>query len=629
MKRFFSAVSGQERTNATVEGGDGNEIEEPIEEAQTENAPQAQGIQIEEGDDLIKEFNQDHIISDPGLRIPIQRFLPNIRDQVKRAYLLTSVDSHHNDARNACADFKNQRAGVDSKLQTYGKDSEKRYKIRLATALDSTKYLIKQGLSFHGHDESSSSLNKGNYLEMIDSYKEKNEDDLVKACAQEVSKVIMGEIGDRHFSVLIDESREISIREQMVVVVRLVNSKGNIVERFLGLKHVKETSSEALKKDFVEMLGSHKLPIARIRGQGYDGASNMRGEFNGLHKLIRDDNPYAFYIHCFSHQLQLVVVARKDLLTEKHHDNILDRLDSGEILSGRGQHQMTSLVRPGDTRWGSHFNTLLRIESTWDAILPANNAGGLHIMESFNFVFIMKMMLKLFRITNELSQCLQRRDQNIVQAMSLLVDVKARLVDLRSNGWEELFAEVQAFCDAKKIEIPSMDAPRPRWGQHHYRVDTFYAVVDAINTEMNHRFNEVYSNLLLCFTCLDPRDSFSKFNVDKLVKLARIYDADFSGDDVSNIKDQLQTFIVHVRSVDDFTGCHDFVKMVETERHMMFPLVYHLIELALLLPVATASVERVVSVMKIIKTERHNKMDDDWLNDLMIWMNLSRTARRT
>jgi hypothetical protein len=40
---------------------------------------------------------------------------------------------------------------------------------------------------------------------------------------------------------------------------------------------------------------------------------------------------------------------------------------------------------------------------------------------------------------------LQKRDQNIVQAMSLLVDVKARLVDLRSDGWEELFTEVQAF----------------------------------------------------------------------------------------------------------------------------------------------------------------------------------------
>ncbi len=34
----------------------------------------------------------------------------------------------------------------------------------------------------------------------------------------------------------------------------------------------------------------------------------MRGEFNGMQKLIRDENPYAFYVHCFAQQLQLVVV---------------------------------------------------------------------------------------------------------------------------------------------------------------------------------------------------------------------------------------------------------------------------------------------------------------------------------
>jgi hypothetical protein len=68
------------------------------------------------------------------------------------------------------------------------------------------------------------------------------------------------------------------------------------MERFLGLKHVKEISTTALKSAFVEILASHNLPIARMRGEGYDGASNMRGEFNGLQKLIRDDNPYVFYI---------------------------------------------------------------------------------------------------------------------------------------------------------------------------------------------------------------------------------------------------------------------------------------------------------------------------------------------
>ena len=52
--------------------------------------------------------------------------------------------------------------------------------------------------------------------------------------------------------------------------------------------------------------------------------------------------------------------------------------------------------------------------------------------------------------------------------------------------------------------------------------------------------------------------------------------------------------------------------------HRSYPLVYRLIELTLILPVATASVERVFSAMSIIKTDLRNKMGDEWLNDLMI-----------
>jgi hypothetical protein len=88
-----------------------------------------------------------------------------------------------------------------------------------------------------------------------------------------------------------------------------VNDKGMVVERFLGLKHVEDTTSNSLKKALIEMLGGFGLSISRLRGQGYDGASNMRGKFSGLQKQIRDENPYAFYVHCFAHQLQLVIVS--------------------------------------------------------------------------------------------------------------------------------------------------------------------------------------------------------------------------------------------------------------------------------------------------------------------------------
>ena len=55
------------------------------------------------------------------------------------------------------------------------------------------------------------------------------------------------------------------------------------MERFLALKHVKDTTSDALKEALLALLDHHGLSISKIRGQGYDGASNMRGEFNGVH----------------------------------------------------------------------------------------------------------------------------------------------------------------------------------------------------------------------------------------------------------------------------------------------------------------------------------------------------------
>ena len=58
--------------------------------------------------------------------------------------------------------------------------------------------------------------------------------------------------------------------------------------------------------------------------------------------------------------------------------------------------------------------------------------------------------------------------------------------------------------------------------------------------------------------------------------------------------------------------------MVTKTMHTSYTLVYRLIELTLILPMATASVERVFSAMSLIKTDLRNKMGDEWFNDLMI-----------
>ena len=78
-----------------------------------------------------------------------------------------SVCKTHVEARLKCDDFMNQRTNVGRKLVEVSREEEKRYEICLTSSLDVARFLISQGDAFHGHDETSS-LNKGNYKEMVE-----------------------------------------------------------------------------------------------------------------------------------------------------------------------------------------------------------------------------------------------------------------------------------------------------------------------------------------------------------------------------------------------------------------------------------------------------------------------------
>ncbi|KAL4573046.1 hypothetical protein LXL04_019839 [Taraxacum kok-saghyz] len=59
--------------------------------------------------------------------------------------------------------------------------------------------------------------------------------------------------------------------------------------------------------------------------------------------------------------------------------------------------------------------------------------------------------------------------------------------------------------------------------------------------------------------------------------------------------------------------------LVETKMHLFFPLIYRLVKLTLVLPVATATVERCFSAMKLVKMDLRNRIEDEILNDCVIF----------
>lgn len=152
----------------------------------------------------------------------------------------------------------------------------------------------------------------------------------------------------------------------------------------------------SLKLVLESLFAKYGLSSSRLHGQRYDGTSNMHDEFNCLKCLILKENRSAFYIHCFAHQLQLalVTIAKKhvevalffnlvanlsnvvgasckrwDIFRESQITKVKEALQKGEISSGRGLNQETTIKKAGDTRWSSHYGTLLSLVSLLSSMI--------------------------------------------------------------------------------------------------------------------------------------------------------------------------------------------------------------------------------------------------------------------
>ncbi|XP_066975444.1 zinc finger MYM-type protein 1-like [Macrobrachium rosenbergii] len=110
------------------------------------------------------------------------------------------------------------------------------------------------------------------------------------------------------FSIMVDESNDISGREQLSVVVRYLFDH-TLHEKFLGFVRLHELNAEYLKNSICEMFLTCNIDAKNCVGQTYDGASVMSGTNSGVQRLFREEAaPEATYIHCYNHRLNLVIV---------------------------------------------------------------------------------------------------------------------------------------------------------------------------------------------------------------------------------------------------------------------------------------------------------------------------------
>ena len=170
-------------------------------------------------------------------------------------------------------------------------------------------------------------------------------------------------------------------------------------------------------------------------------------EWNGLQVLILNNCPYAYYIHCFEHHLQLALVGapkvvvpfnrffsklilvtnnictsckRIEQLKIARASSIAYLIDIEELETGKGLNQMVTLQWLGDTRWGSHYKSisnliklfsptcevLLKIMDEKNYSQKVEVQSAYEVLILFEFVFILHFVNETMGITDKLCQTL-------------------------------------------------------------------------------------------------------------------------------------------------------------------------------------------------------------------------------
>ena len=156
------------------------------------------------------------------------------------------VNSAHNQAVKKSEDLLKEKQHIQSVLFKQSNQDKIEYWVQLNAIVDYIRFLLCRGLTFRGHDESQGLSDKGNFLGLLQFLGDHNESinevlqktpknyrlthydiqkDITNTIVRETSKTIIKDLDNGFFSILVDESRDISVKEQMTLVLCYVNKK--------------------------------------------------------------------------------------------------------------------------------------------------------------------------------------------------------------------------------------------------------------------------------------------------------------------------------------------------------------------------------------------------------------------
>ncbi|KAJ3581413.1 hypothetical protein NHX12_016671, partial [Muraenolepis orangiensis] len=354
------------------------------------------------------------------------------------------------------------------------------------------------------------------------------QNDIIESIARSIQDETDKDIHISPFiAVQVDDTSDISNKCQLTVIIRYVNEKGSVCERFLGFFDVSlERDAKAVTSVVMRAIGNYS-PTNKLICQTYDGASCMSGQHGGVQALVKAHCPNALFIHCYAHKLNLVLAqGTNNIQAAKLFFANLDafhnffsrsckrsallcevdgavRVPGGSAVRWNFKSRAVHAIHEGRVSLCIAFDKIMT-EPGWDKETIAQSASLKQKLEDFEFTFLLGVFQFIFGLTEPLFQVLQSKTVDIKKCqdriMSTLSALKATRTDEAfSRIYDETGTAVGEPVPRRKRRRRGWDDLEQGFNQHQEGDQEtlvsfrrlYFQIVDGVVLHMTHRFADM------------------------------------------------------------------------------------------------------------------------------------------
>jgi len=431
--------------------------------------------------------------------------------------------------------------------------------------------------------------------------------------------------------------------------------QSQIKEEFLGFLELSSTTGIAIKNEILKQLENFGLNLGHVRGQGYDGGSNMSGRFNGVQALILEEQPLAVYTHCFSHGLNLCISKVCELSTVRNMVGIVGAVSVFLSASAKRNNILLTVIENTDsvslpkktklkamctTRWVERHDSIITfrelfpyivnaldiIEEDFDREISTKAVSFSSSIKRSDFLISLEIVANLFSYTKDLSIKLQSPQQDLSSAFSHVKEV-IQIFEAKRNNCDEEFsicfknASEVASKIGEEIKIPRLCGRQTNRNniktsnpEDWFRITIYIPFIDHFITELNSRFNDRFKDIIP-LEGLIPANNH-KYKTEEILKAALIYDDDIPANSHLEIQAELELWKTKWTNIENPKP----QTAVETLVHckVFYPNIKILLQIFATITITSATAERSFSSLRRLKNYMRSSMTEDRLNGLAV-----------